>query len=168
MREKALNLLGLMRKANALRIGEEETGAAVREHEAKLVLLASDASPNARKRASGYMYGSKAPLITVPFTKEEISEHVGKPGCSMAAVCDIGFADALMQRMCDISPEEYIAAALAPSEVVSVTMLEDGKSCRVIVPDSQLSLAIGKEGQNARLAARLTGFKIDIKPESEA
>ena len=107
MREKALNLLGLMRKANALRIGEEETGAAVREHEAKLVLLASDASPNARKRASGYMYGSKAPLITVPFKKEEISEHVGKPGCSMAAVCDIGFADALMQRLCDISPQEY-------------------------------------------------------------
>ena len=65
-------------------------------------------------------------------------------------------------------PEEYIAAALSPSEVVSVTMLEDGKSCRVIVPDSQLSLAIGKEGQNASLAAKLTGFKIDIKPESEA
>ena len=64
-------------------------------------------------------------------------------------------------------PEEYIAAALSPSEVVSVTMMEDGKSCRVIVPDSQLSLAIGKEGQNARLAAKLTGFKIDIKPESE-
>ena len=65
-------------------------------------------------------------------------------------------------------PEEYIAAALSPSEVVSVTMLEDGTSCRVIVPDSQLSLAIGKEGQNARLAAKLTGYKIDIKPESEA
>ena len=66
------------------------------------------------------------------------------------------------------SPEEYIAAALSPSEVVSVTMIDDGKSCRVIVPDSQLSLAIGKEGQNARLAAKLTGYKIDIKPESEA
>ena len=66
------------------------------------------------------------------------------------------------------NPEEYIAAALSPSEVVSVTMMEDGKSCRVIVPDSQLSLAIGKEGQNARLAAKLTGYKIDIKPESEA
>ena len=65
-------------------------------------------------------------------------------------------------------PEEYIAAALSPSEVVSVTMLDDGKSCRVIVPDNQLSLAIGKEGQNARLAAKLTGYKIDIKPESEA
>ena len=66
------------------------------------------------------------------------------------------------------TPEEYIAAALSPSEVVSVTMLEDGKSCRVVVPDSQLSLAIGKEGQNARLAAKLTGYKIDIKPESES
>ena len=66
------------------------------------------------------------------------------------------------------NPEEYIAAALSPSEVVSVTMMEDGKSCRAIVPDAQLSLAIGKEGQNARLAAKLTGFKIDIKPESEA
>ena len=65
-------------------------------------------------------------------------------------------------------PTEYIASALAPSEVISVTILEDGKSCRVIVPDTQLSLAIGKEGQNVRLAARLTGFKIDIKPESQS
>ncbi len=63
-------------------------------------------------------------------------------------------------------PAEYVAASLAPADVISVTILEDGKSCRVIVPDDQLSLAIGKEGQNARLAARLTGWKIDIKPES--
>ena len=63
-------------------------------------------------------------------------------------------------------PAEYIAAALSPADVISVTTLEDGKSCRVVVPDDQLSLAIGKEGQNARLAAKLTGYKIDIKPES--
>ena len=64
-------------------------------------------------------------------------------------------------------PAEYIAAALAPADVVSVEVLEgEPKSCRVVVPDDQLSLAIGKEGQNARLAARLTGFKIDIKSES--
>ena len=63
-------------------------------------------------------------------------------------------------------PAEFIAAALAPSEVVNVMLAAEGKSCRVIVPDDQLSLAIGKEGQNARLAARLTGYKIDIKPES--
>ena len=61
----------------------------------------------------------------------------------------------------------YVAAALSPADVVSVDLFPDGKSCRVIVPDDQLSLAIGKEGQNARLAAKLTGFKIDIKPVSD-
>ena len=64
-------------------------------------------------------------------------------------------------------PAEYIAAALSPADVISVDPLPDGKSCRVVVPDDQLSLAIGKEGQNARLAAKLTGYKIDIKPESD-
>ena len=63
-------------------------------------------------------------------------------------------------------PAEYIASALSPADVISVEELPDGKSCRVIVPDDQLSLAIGKEGQNARLAAKLTGYKIDIKPAS--
>ena len=62
-------------------------------------------------------------------------------------------------------PGEYVQAALAPAEVVSVTMFDE-KNCRVVVPDDQLSLAIGKEGQNARLAAKLTGYKIDIKPAS--
>lgn len=66
-------------------------------------------------------------------------------------------------------PAEYVAAALAPADVVSVEVVEDDvKSCRVVVPDDQLSLAIGKEGQNARLAAKLTGYKIDIKSVSAA
>ena len=63
-------------------------------------------------------------------------------------------------------PATFIAAALAPADVVDVWMADEGKACRVLVPDDQLSLAIGKEGQNARLAARLTGYKIDIKPAS--
>ena len=64
-------------------------------------------------------------------------------------------------------PAQYVAASLSPADVLSVDLLPDGKSCRVVVPDAQLSLAIGKEGQNARLAAKLTGFKIDIKPASD-
>jgi N utilization substance protein A len=64
-------------------------------------------------------------------------------------------------------PAQYVAAALAPSDVVSVEILDEGaKSCRATVPDDQLSLAIGNKGQNVRLAAKLTGWKIDIKPES--
>lgn len=64
-------------------------------------------------------------------------------------------------------PATYIAAALAPAKVVAVEPDTDGgKNCRVTVPDAQLSLAIGNKGQNARLAAKLTGWKIDIRPES--
>ena len=65
-------------------------------------------------------------------------------------------------------PAAYVAASLSPADVLSVTPLEGTKSCRVMVPDDQLSLAIGKEGQNARLAAKLTGYKIDIKSVSAA
>ena len=61
-----------------------------------------------------------------------------------------------------------IENALNPAKVVAVDVNEEEKSASVIVPDFQLSLAIGKEGQNARLAARLTGYKIDIKSESQA
>ena len=63
-------------------------------------------------------------------------------------------------------PGEYIAASLSPSEVISVDADEETKFAKVVVPDNQLSLAIGKAGQNARLAAKLTGWKIDIKSES--
>ena len=64
-------------------------------------------------------------------------------------------------------PVEFVAAALAPSDVCDVEILDEGaKSCRATVPDGQLSLAIGNKGQNVRLAAKLTGWKIDIKPES--
>ena len=65
-------------------------------------------------------------------------------------------------------PCEYVRSALSPAEVVSVSLIPGQKACRCIVPDDQLSLAIGKEGQNARLAARLTGYKVDIKPASQA
>ena len=65
------------------------------------------------------------------------------------------------------NPEEFIAAALSPATVVKVEIIdEENHMCKVTVPDSQLSLAIGNKGQNARLAARLTGWKVDIRPES--
>lgn len=68
----------------------------------------------------------------------------------------------------DEDPAVYIADALSPAKVISVSVWEEEKSSYVIVPDYQLSLAIGKAGQNARLAAKLTGWKIDIKSETQA
>lgn len=67
----------------------------------------------------------------------------------------------------DADPATYIGNALNPAQVVSVTFNEAAGSCLVVVPDYQLSLAIGKRGQNARLAAKLTGYKIDIKSETD-
>ncbi|MBQ5568521.1 MAG: transcription termination/antitermination protein NusA [Oscillospiraceae bacterium] len=99
---------------------------------------------------------------------EPIGACVGPKGGRVGAVVNELRGEKIDIVKYSENPAEYIAAALAPSDVVSVTLLDEGKSCRVIVPDSQLSLAIGKEGQNVRLAARLTGYKIDIKPESEA
>lgn len=65
-------------------------------------------------------------------------------------------------------PAQFVAEALSPAQVLEVEVQDlEAKACRVIVPDNQLSLAIGNKGQNARLAARLTGWKIDIRPESE-
>jgi len=98
---------------------------------------------------------------------DPIGACVGPRGGRVASIVDeLGGEKIDIVKYSEI-PEEYVAAALSPADVISVTMDEEGKSCRVIVPDNQLSLAIGKEGQNARLAAKLTGFKIDIKPESE-
>ena len=68
----------------------------------------------------------------------------------------------------DEDPAVYIANALSPAKVISVSVWEEEKSSFVVVPDYQLSLAIGKSGQNARLAAKLTGWKIDIKSETQA
>lgn len=65
-------------------------------------------------------------------------------------------------------PKEFIAAALSPSKVVEVVVNEEDQSAKIVVPDHQLSLAIGKEGQNARLSAKLTGWRIDIKSETQA
>lgn len=65
-------------------------------------------------------------------------------------------------------PRKFIAAALSPSKVIAVVPNEKDQSAKIVVPDHQLSLAIGKEGQNARLAAKLTGWRIDIKSETQA
>ena len=98
---------------------------------------------------------------------DPIGACVGPRGQRVASIVDELRGEKIDIIKWSEDPAEFIAAALAPADVVEVRMAEEGvKACRCVVPDDQLSLAIGKEGQNARLAARLTGYKIDIKPES--
>lgn len=99
---------------------------------------------------------------------DPVGSCVGHHGLRAQAV-----VDELGEEKVDIvkwneNSAKFIANALSPAKVVSVAVNEDEKISRVVVPDYQLSLAIGKEGQNARLAAKLTGWKIDIKSESQA
>ena len=99
---------------------------------------------------------------------DPVGACVGPRGGRVGAVVDELRGEKMDIVVWSEDPEQFIASALSPADVISVTVQPGTKACRVIVPDDQLSLAIGKEGQNARLAARLTGYKIDIKPASRA
>lgn len=98
---------------------------------------------------------------------DAIGACIGPKGTRVGNIVDILGGEKIDIVNYSEKPEEFIAAALAPADVIEVEIEDaDKKVCHVTVPDNQLSLAIGNKGQNARLAAHLTGWKIDIKPES--
>ena len=98
---------------------------------------------------------------------DAVGACIGTRGARVAKIVDELGGEKIDVVQYSEDPAEFIAAALSPAKVVSVEVDPEGnKTCKVKVPDDQLSLAIGNKGQNARLAARLTGWKIDIKPES--
>ena len=92
---------------------------------------------------------------------------IGKNGIRIQQICDELKGEKIDVVRWSEDPAEYIAAALSPSKVISVDIDEETKTAAVKVPEYQLSLAIGKSGQNVRLAARLTGWKIDITAVNE-
>ena len=99
---------------------------------------------------------------------DPVGTCVGPRGGRVGAVVDELGGEKMDIIKYSEDPAEFVAAALSPADVLQVITYPGTKNCRVIVPDDQLSLAIGKEGQNARLAARLTGYKIDIKSKTAA
>ena len=103
------------------------------------------------------------------YSKDEnvdpIGSCIGPKGSRVNAIIDMLDGEKIDIVKYSDDPREYIGASLSPAEIVSVEIVsEEERTCRVTVPEAQLSLAIGNKGQNARLAARLTGWKIDIKP----
>ena len=93
---------------------------------------------------------------------------VGQNGCRVNVIVNELGGEKIDVINWSEDPKEFIAAALSPSKVVAVAINAAEQSAKVVVPDHQLSLAIGKEGQNARLSAKLTGWRIDIKSETQA
>lgn len=93
---------------------------------------------------------------------------VGQNGCRVNVIVNELGGEKIDVINWSEDPKEFIAAALNPAKVVAVAVNEEEQSAKIVVPDHQLSLAIGKEGQNARLSAKLTGWRIDIKSETQA
>ena len=110
---------------------------------------------------------SKIAVYSADENVDPIGACIGQRGARIGKVIDFLGGEKLDLIRYSEDPAEYVAQALAPSDVISVTVIsEEERSCRVVVPNDQLSLAIGNKGQNARLAAKLTGWKIDINPET--
>ena len=110
---------------------------------------------------------SKLAVYSADENVDAVGACIGPKGARVARIVDeLGGEKIDVVRYSD-DPKEFISQALSPATVVGVEILdEEARTCRVTVPDHQLSLAIGNKGQNAKLAARLTGYKIDIRPES--
>ena len=114
--DRSVNYLGIARKAALLEIGEENAGAAVKHGTARVLVLAGDASDNARRRAEGFVYQTNVPLITAPQTKLELSRLLAKPGCSMLAITDLGLAAGYVAALAEAEPEKYMQVAQALGE----------------------------------------------------
>ena len=99
MQSKSIGLLGIMRKANAIVTGEQNTGACVKKGQAVVVITAADSSDNAKKRASEFAAVGSIPCVGIPYQKEEIAQITGKTGCSMAAITDCGLAKAFLESL---------------------------------------------------------------------
>lgn len=111
---------------------------------------------------------SKIAVHSADENVDPVGACIGQRGARINKIVELLGGEKLDVVRYSENPAEYVAAALAPADVISVTVLsEEERSCSVVVPNGQLSLAIGNKGQNARLAAKLTGWKIDINPETE-
>ncbi|MEG0797579.1 MAG: transcription termination factor NusA [Acidaminococcaceae bacterium] len=111
---------------------------------------------------------SKIAVYTKDENVDPVGACVGQKGMRVQTIVNELRGEKIDIVKYSSDPEQYVANALSPAKVVLAQVFEEEKICRVVVPDYQLSLAIGKEGQNARLAAKLTGWKIDIKSETQA
>ena len=104
---KVLGLLGLAKKAGALEVGEEPTGAASRAKDARLLLIASDAADNSRRRLRHFADAGACLYAALPCTKDELGSALGRTSCAMAAVTDVGFATAIAEKLAEDDAKTY-------------------------------------------------------------
>ena len=131
----AIAYLGIARKGGFVETGEEKAGALVKTGKARLLIVAADASPHARRRAEGYVYAPGVPLLVVPYTKAELSAASGRPGCSMAAFTDLGLAARFAGALAEEYGEQFreIAEGLAARQArVKTKVGKSGKRRKTV------------------------------------
>lgn len=109
--EKILSMIGLAHKAGRVEIGEEPVGSAARAKKARIILVAGDAAAGSVRRAMAFAGTGNCLCLVIPTTKEELGRALGRTSCAMAAVTDIGFADAVAKKLAALEPEKFTGAA---------------------------------------------------------
>ena len=109
--DKLLNLIGLAKKAGKLEVGEEPVGAAARSKHARLILIASDAAENTRRRAKHFGDAGECICLEIPATKEALGKALGRTSCALLALTDIGFAEAIAKKLAESDEAHYGEAA---------------------------------------------------------
>ena len=104
-------MLGLAHKAGRVEIGEEPVGSAARAKKARIILVASDAATGSVRRAMSFANTGSCLCLVIPATKNELGRALGRTSCAMAAVTDIGFADAVAKKLAALEPKKYESAA---------------------------------------------------------
>ena len=105
--DKLLNLIGLAKKAGKLEVGEEPVGAAARSKHARLILIASDAADNTRRRALHFGEAGECICLEIPPTKEDLGRALGRTSCALLALTDIGFAEAVAKKLAESDEAHY-------------------------------------------------------------
>ena len=105
--DKLLNLIGLAKKAGKLEVGEEPVGAAARSKHARLILIASDAADNTRRRALHFGEAGECICLEIPPTKENLGRALGRTSCALLALTDIGFAEAVAKKLAESDEAHY-------------------------------------------------------------
>ena len=111
MTEHILSMIGLAKKAGQVAIGEEPVGAAARAKDARVILVAQDAAPGSVRRAMSFGQAGACLCLTVPFDKDRLGRALGRTSCAMAAVTDIGFAEAVAKKLAESDEAHYGEAA---------------------------------------------------------
>lgn len=165
--DKLLNLIGLAKKAGKLEVGEEPVGAAARSKHARLILIASDAADNTRRRALHFGEAGECICLEIPPTKEDLGRALGRTSCALLALTDIGFAEAVAKKLAESDETHYGEAAkrLTIKAARAAEPEERAQAARKKCAHRQEKAASGRAAARSRRKGQERGKEREQAPE---